>query len=305
VRDFATPDRGEQRENPTMPSVLMPDQRAAFAANYNRTSFAFAHSLHESPIFNTPELIAMAARLPDPAYYSTAQNAVGDGWSSVGDRTASLQQTLETLPERNALVLLKHCERDPEYGPIFRGVMDDVVDQVGDALRTDLDAGRATLVISSPGRVTSYHIDAEVNFLLQVRGHKLLHTFNPNDAGILSDAELEHFYGGDPDGADYKCEREDDARVFTLEPGAGVHLPLHAPHWAQSLDGISVGLSLNFNLRSGARLAKLYKVNKHLRRIGLNPGSPGASSWLDGWKLAAFAGASYVRPRLRSRRAAV
>jgi hypothetical protein len=285
-----------------MPSVLVPAQRPAFAANYNRSSFAFEHELQGLDIFDTPQLAAMSERLPDAAYYSTADDAaVGDGWRRIGDRSRSLTTTLETLATTNSLVLLKHCEKDPVHGAVFRGLMDDVVAQVGDALRGDLDTGRATLVISSPRRVTSYHIDAEVNFLLQVRGRKLLHAFDPSDRRILSEPELEAFYGGDWDGARYKEDRQGAARVYALQPGMGVHLPLHAPHWAQNLDEVSVGISLNFNLKSGARLAKLYKVNNRLRKAGLAPQAPGASPWQDHVKLAAFAGLSLARPLLRPR----
>ena len=201
-------------------------------------------------------------------------------------------EALEGLSDTTSLVLLKDCERDEEYGTIFRGLMEELVEQVGPELRDDLYEGRTTIVASSPGRVTSYHIDAEVNFLFQVRGRKLLHVFDPNDPAVLPVAELEAFYGGDVDGARYKKERQGDARVFVLEPGVGVHMPIHAPHWAQGIAGVSVGVSFNFNLRSGERLKRLYKVNDRLRRAGLSPALPGKSPLLDGLKLVAFAGAS-------------
>jgi hypothetical protein len=281
-----------------MHSVLLPDQRPAFATNYNRASFSFEHSLHELEVFDPPQLVALASRLPDPAYYSTANAAIGDGWKRIGERR-SLAETLAGIRSTNSLVLLKHCEKDPIHGALFRGLMDDVVDHVGPRLRSDLECGRATLIISSPGRITSYHIDAEVNFLLQVRGDKTLHAFDPSDRSILSDVELEAFYGGDHDGAQYKLERQSDARTFALGPGAGVHLPLHAPHWARAKGDVCVGLSLNFTLRSASRLAALYKMNRRLRRAGLRPSAPGVSPWRDRVKLAAFAGAARVRPLLR------
>jgi hypothetical protein len=283
-------------------AILRADQRPTFTETYNRSSFAFDHCLHELDLFELAQLRALAGRLPDRAYYSTADSAVDDGWKRLGNHRPSLDATLATLRETNSLVLLKHCEKDPQWGELFRRLMDEVVEQAGDVLGADLDIGRTTIVISSPGRVTSYHIDAEVNFLLQVRGHKLLHVFDPHDRTILSEAELEAFYSGDWDGARYKTEREPDARVFALEPGKGVHLPLHAPHWAQNLGDVSVGVSLNFNLRSGARLAKLYKVNHRLRRAGLQPVPPGVSGWRDKVKLAAFAGVETARALQRSRR---
>jgi Cupin-like domain len=282
-------------------SILRAEQRPTFTETYNRSSFAFDHSLYQSDLFDLEQLRALAKRLPDAAYYSTANSAVADGWKHLGERRPSLDATLAMLDETNSLVLLKHCEKDPQWGELFRRLMSEVVEQAGEGLGADLAIGRTTIVISSPRRVTSYHIDAEVNFLLQVRGHKSLHVFNPNDRAVLSDAELEAFYSGDFDGARYKEEREPDAAVYRLEPGKGVHLPLHAPHWAQNLDDVSVGVSLNFNLRSGARLAKLYKMNNRLRKAGLRPVPPGISPWRDGIKLAAFAGLESARSLLPSR----
>ncbi len=283
-------------------SILKPEQRPTFATTYNHSSFAFDHSLHELDLFDPEQLRELAKRLPDPAYYSTADTAVGDGWKHLGGHRPSLDATMAMLGETNSLVLLKHCEKDPQWGGYFRALMREVVEHAGDALGADLDVGRTTIVISSARRVTPYHIDAEVNFLLQVRGHKLLHVFDSNDRTILSEAELEAFYGGDYDGAHYKADREPDACVYRLEPGRGIHMPLHAPHWAQNLDDVSVGVSLNFNLRSGARLAKLYKMNNRLRSAGFAPAPPGASPWRDEVKVVAFAGLDGARSLLRSRR---
>ncbi len=242
----------------------------------------------------------MAERLPDAAYYSTADSEIGDGWKRLGERRPSLRATLESLGTSNALVLLKHCEKDPVHGATFRAIIDETIERNELLVREDIEVARATLVVSSPRRITSYHIDAEVNFLLQMRGKKTLNVFDPHDKTVLSDEELEAFYAGDWDGAQYKAERQSEARAFALAPGDGIHIPLHAPHWAQNGDAIAVGLSLNFNLRSGSRLAKLYKINRRLRRAGLRPAPPGASAWQDRVKLAAFSAVKAAAPLVRA-----
>jgi hypothetical protein len=119
------------------------------------------------------------------------------------------------------------------------------------------------------------------------------------------DSELEAFYAGDPDGARYKLDRQNLAQVYPLRPGRGVHLPLHAPHWAQNGTSVSIGLSINFNLRSSARSAKLYKINRRLRKAGFAPVAPGISTIRDELKLAAFQSMSLATPLLRSARSGV
>jgi hypothetical protein len=230
---------------------------------------------------------------------STAETSVDAGWKDVGDGRRTLQETLETIGDSNSLVLLSHCEKDPEFGGVFQAILDDVVAQAGAALRDDIAVGRATLVISSPRRITTYHIDAEANFLLQILGEKTLYVFDPRDKSVLSDGELEAFYGGDFDGAHYNRERQDRAVAYALRPGKGVHMPIHAPHWAQNGDSVSIGLSLNFNLRSAAKSSAVYKVNRRLRKAGLSPAAPGVSPLQDELKAAAFRGATAALSFLR------
>ncbi len=272
-----------------MNKILLAEQRPTFVKNYNRSSFLFDHTLHRESIFDLPNLVELSKRLPDRAYYSTAAGvSVEDGWSKTGDGRLSLQETIATIADTNSLVVLKHCDKDPEFGPAFRQVVSEVVDQVGEALRSDVEIGRATLFIASPRRVTAYHIDAETNYLFQLRGEKLVSVFDPYDRTLLTEREIEGFYCGNLDSAKYKSERQKDAKEFDFKPGHGIHVPLHAPHWVQNGDSVSVAISINFSLKSNARLCKVYKMNHRLRKTGLRPVAPGVSARQDQAKILAF-----------------
>jgi hypothetical protein len=283
-----------------MSEYLMPEQRAAFAEHYNRSCFMFDHRLHENDIFDLPNLVKLAQRLPD-SYWSTTEVAVSGGWGAATPRR-TLPETVASLADSNSLVLLKGLADDPAFGTIYHDVLKQFEEQVGDALRADVSVGRATLILSSPGRITPYHIDAEVNFLLQLRGTKIVNIFDPSDRTLLTEEELEAFYSGDFDAAKYKQERQADANVFDFRPGAGLHLPLHAPHWTTNGANVSVALSLNCSLRSNERTAKIYRLNGMLRKRGYVPTPPGVSRWQDNLKVAAAQGLDYARlSRLRTR----
>jgi hypothetical protein len=271
-----------------MSTVLAASQRELFVENFNTKCFMFEHSLHRSSLFDLPNLVELSKRVPD-AFYSTTDDSVEDGWKSPEARR-SLPETLATIGESNSLVLLKGLAHDPEFGPVFRDVLRDVEDAVGDVLRSDIAEARATLVISSPRRVTPYHIDAEVNFLLQLRGEKIVNIFDPSDRTLLTDLELEAFFAGDVNAAKYKKERQHDAYVFDFVPGTGLHLPILAPHWTLNGDSVSVAISVNCSLHSNARMAKIYKLTRKLRSRGLVPLSPGVSPWRDRVKLAVVEG---------------
>lgn len=279
-----------------MPHILEASQKPLFVENFNRSCFMFDHSLHRSSLFDLENLVELAKRLPD-SFFSTTDDSIEDGWRNGSRAPRTLSQTVASMAESNSLVLLKGLAGDPEFGPIFRGVLEEVEEAVGDALRADVSEARATLVLSSPRRVTPYHIDAEVNFLLQLRGEKIVNIFDPNDRTLLTDLELEAFYTGDINAAKYKKERQRDARVFDFTPGTGLHLPILAPHWTLNGESISVAISINCSLHSNARTAKIYKLNKTLRSRGLAPLSPGVSPWRDRVKLAVVDGVAKSRRR--------
>jgi hypothetical protein len=281
-----------------MSSILIDEQRPWFSQRYNKECFRFNHRLHENELFDLPNLVELAGRLPD-SYWSTADAAVAGGWGG-GDERRSLRETVASIAESNSLVLLKGLAQDPLFGSVYERMIGELKECVGDAFKADISVGRATLIISSPERVTPYHIDGEVNFLLQIRGSKTVNIFDPNDRTLLTEAELENFYGGDSSAATYKEDRQKDAFAFDFQPGDGVHVPLHAPHWTKNGAAVSVALSINCTLRSSARTAQIYRLNRLLRQRGVTPAPPGASAWQDRIKVAV--GAGVERARVLARR---
>ena len=117
-----------------LPSSALPKPDPQSPASlYNRTSFQFEHDSHALEIFELPRIVEMSSRLPE-AYYSTADCGIADGWKRLGTRR-SLRETLETIAESNSLVLLKHCERDPEFGDRYRAIIEETVERCGPQLR--------------------------------------------------------------------------------------------------------------------------------------------------------------------------
>ena len=255
---------------------------------YNSESFSFEHHIHENPLFDLDRLADLVRREPDLtrfAYCSSAPAAVTDAWAEGFPPHWEVLEALHEVSNRNSLVLLRHLERSAAIGPVLREIIEQVVDAVGPALRTDIKNSRATILIASPRRITPYHIDSDTNFLFQIHGDKLMSIFDPRDPTLVTPQELEGFYTGNISAAKYKPERQADARVFDLHAGSAVHIPSHAPHWAQNLDTVSVALSINFDLRSVERAGRIHRLNARLRRLGFLPHAPGDSAWKDDIKL--------------------
>lgn len=272
----------------TRNAQILPDPDGQFARHYNRSSFMFEHGLTGNPLFELPSLIALSRRLPvgpEFAYWSNGTIAVDDRWEAGSKARQSLQDTLENIRTNNSLVILKHVEQDPAFAPLLQDFLARVVELTGAPMRDDVIVGEVLILVSSPERLTAYHIDAEVNYLVQITGDKIAHVFPPNDPEIVTDVELERFHAGDFNGAAYRAASQASATTYDLRAGHGIHIPTHAPHWVQNGPGISVALSVNYELRSVARQAKLLGINRWLRRLGLAPRRPGISALGDRLKL--------------------
>jgi len=270
---------------------------AAFAQLYNRAPFVFEHDLAAEPLFERSKIVALSGRISD-AYSSTRAASVGDGWVSAGD-SMPLPEILERIDSTDSLVLLEGLAADPEHAPLVRQVLDELKHLIGPAFADDVARERGTMIVSSPGRVTPYHFDAETNFLFQFHGEKRVSVFRADDRTLLTHRELERFYVGDTSAGRYDPARESEAFHVVLGPGMGLHIPLNAPHWVQNDAAVSIALSVNCTLHSNARRATLYNVNGFLRARGFAPADPGTSDWGDGLKMILGGGLSFAR-RLRA-----
>jgi len=257
---------------------LLQDANGDFARCYNRSSFMFEHGFKGNPIFELPELVALSRRLPEHphfAYWSNGPVGVQDRWEKGQRARANLQETIGEIAHNNSLVILKHVEQDPVYAPYFQRFLAQIVEFSGPQMRDDVKVGEVLVLISSPNRVTSYHIDAETNYLVQVTGDKTAHVFPHDHPAVMTDVELERFHAGDFNGAVYKEASQSAATTFDLKAGYGIHIPTHAPHWVQNGDNVSVALSVNFELKSVDNLAMVYRFNRWIRNAGATPASPG------------------------------
>jgi len=267
----------------------LPSQET-FQAGFDRRPFPLIHSVHESELFSWPILSKLAAQAEARAggyYFESGSTAPGEKWRGVPEGK-SLVDVLEHIGDSNSLVMLKRVQEYDEY----QSFLQSCIDELGRLCEIDLKRTYRdpvmTILITSPGRVTPYHIDGEANFLLQIQGSKTVHIFDGNDPEVLSDIELEKFWSGDDTKAPQYRERlEDRAWRFELTPGTGVSNPVIFPHWVENGRSVSVSLSMNFK-RVSDPVADAYRINNALRKAGLRPRRPGTSPILDSFKSSGY-----------------
>jgi len=279
------------------PLVTVKDPQGQFRQKYNRDNFKFKHELAGHPLFELESLVELTKRMPDHGehYWSNGPVAVNNTWSDGTIGRQSLQETITNIEHNNSIVILKHTEQDEVFAPVLQSVLGTMIDLSGAQMRDDVIIGEVLILVSSPGRITPYHMDAETNFLLQITGDKWFHIFSHTDRTLVTEQEREDFFAVSRNCAVYRADRQNECNKYDLKAGHGVHVPPCSPHWVQNRDNISVALSVNYELRSMDRLEKLYKFNRRLRKLGLNPAAPAVSRWRDGLKLAASNGVAAVK----------
>jgi hypothetical protein len=294
-------DSGVEAQDGDMPVLTDPDGQ--FRRNYNRHTFAFAHGLKNHPLFELPNLIELAKRpAQHPAYWSNGTVEVTDSWAINRAPRLSLIDTIANIGDNNSLVLLNKVAQDPVYGPVLQDFLARVVVLSGEQMRRDVVTGEVTILISSPNRLTSYHMDEDCNFLIQVAGNKTLRVYDHTDPTLVSHEEREQFHMGNINSIVYQESRQCEAATYELHAGRGVHIPVFAPHWARNHDNISIALSVNYLLRPMLIQQRIYRVNSVLRKLGTSPTAPGVSDWRDRLKLAAAKGLSAARGLGRRKR---
>jgi len=254
---------------------------------------AVQHHFADHPLLQLDRLVALGRRLapsnsvrwhndeakPDTSFHHAPETHRAQ-WTA--------EQTLERIAEAKAWCSLLNVQQDPEY----RTLVDQILDDVRPRLE-ERDPGMCFragwIFITSPGAITPFHIDHEHNFILQVRGSKSLHVWEPLDHEILPEAALELFHGAySRDKVRWREEFEPRAHKFELEPGMGGYMPTNSPHWVKNGPGVSITVSATYYTHATNRRKLLYRLNHQLRARGLAPAPVGENALRDEAKLVAF-----------------
>ena len=251
------------------------------------------HNLVNHPLFTLPRLLELAKTTrrdrPGDLYYDAGPDVRPDQrWDQMGPKPFVVEEALHRIETCGAWVTLHQAQQDPEYGEVFDDCMGEFERLTGVDFTKVMRVEDALIFVTSPRRVTPYHIDRECNFLLQIRGEKNLYVFDRDDREVLPPNEVERFWAIDNNAAVYKPQFQNRATTYRLRPGNGVHIPVNNPHWVQNDDNVSISLSVNFTYQDWER-ANVHRANFLLRKFGISPRPPQQSPFVDRVKTAVIA----------------
>jgi hypothetical protein len=271
---------------------LMELEQESFAKLFNHKPFAFTHRLSGEPLLELDKIRELARSLevhPGELYADIDVTRVDQRWDQSARPTTSMASLVDRIGCSNAWIIIRHAERDPRYRALLERGMNEIREASGGELPRGSRRENAIIFVTSPQRISTYHIDRECNFILQIHGEKHIYIFDQNDREVLPEEELERFWAIDNNAATYKPQYQHRCQMFHLRPGTGVHVPVNAPHWVQNGDETSITLSLNFQFSEMERANK-YRANYYLRRLGFTPTPPGKSAIRDSIKANAMRG---------------
>lgn len=252
----------------------------------DKESFVFTHTLAGHPLFTVEKLMEVAkqaSRRPGDLYFDAGDIKVDQKWGSIPLSEMTYLQALKRIESAGAWMIMKHVESDPAYQEVLDGCTRSVMEAAG-PLGQLLSKPEMLVIVSSPNRVTPFHMDGECNFLVQVAGTKTVRVYNRANREVLTEEEIENFYTCDDFAANYKPGIDRFAHQVELQPGQGVHIPVIFPHWVQNGPEVSVSLSINYEFPDSYR-ADYYRANRLLRRYGWKPKDIGQGGWSEAWKL--------------------
>lgn len=141
------------------------------------------HRLRGHPLLELPALARFAERMGPRGqlrfHGNTTTAATAFNTAPVEHATGrTAVETVQQIERAGSWVSFLNIQTDPEYRAL--------VDEALDGLRPELervDPGMygyaGWIFLTSPRVVTPYHMDRENNFILQVRGNKRIHVWDP------------------------------------------------------------------------------------------------------------------------------
>ncbi|MGB8315058.1 MAG: cupin-like domain-containing protein [Aestuariivirga sp.] len=266
--------------------------------NFLKKPFELRHGLSDHPLFALPRLVELAKSSPrDRIEYNSGKVAVGVKPEDVPRIDMPAEDVIRTIETANAWMVIKFVNEDPAYNQLLKAFVEEANGAAGKK-PGDYSDLQGFIFISSANSTTPFHMDAEENILIQIRGDKFVRTFDNADRMLISEEAMEI----SPDkhrNQKYEDWYEQRATLHALKPGDAVHMPYMVPHWVSTGNSYSISMAMTWKTSEVLRLNKIRLINGTLRRYGLPQKPPGISPLRDFLKVAAHDAMRMVLDPLR------
>jgi hypothetical protein len=287
------------------PSVVAPTgpwlviDRDEFLPCFNRRACWVHHKLVDHPLFALPRLLELGKNLPSKfVRINSGMVRVDATPAQIPGTGRSLEESFRRLEDSDTRIMLKSIELDPDYRALLHTCLGEI-EAFGHPATRGIWAREGYVFLSAPNMTTPYHMDPEINFLLQIRGNKTFFVLPGEDREILSEEDIELYYSGLHDHLTFPESLSARAVPFDMAPGAGVHIPVNHPHWVKTSNEVTISFALTLQTAETSRRGAIYAINHALRKRGLKPTPFGQSALRDFVKFQGYRLGGLVQSCLR------
>ncbi len=278
-------------------NIIELDQ-STVSKNLHKKPFQIKHGLSDNPLFTLPKLVELAAKMPrDKIEYNSGDLEIGQTAETTPKLNMKPQEVINSIENHNAWMVIKRVEEVEEYKVLLTQFVDGLFENAGLKGQKYRDL-EGFIFISSANATTPFHVDAEENILIQIRGSKEVHIFDNEDRALVSEQRME-ISPSQFRNQTYDTAFEQRATVFELNPGDGVHIPYLDPHWVKVNGEYSVSMAMTWKTPKVERLNKIRLMNGTMRHFGWPQKAPGASPVFDQVKVFAHDAIRIVLDPLR------
>ncbi len=228
---LARPAQQTHRETPFMSLVEI--DPATARSKFLKQAFTLRHTLADHPLFTLPRLVHLAKSMPrDRIEYNSGKVPVGVKPEDVPKIDRSADEVIRSIETADAWMVIKNVEEDPDYRALLKTFVEDANRAAGRGAG-DYDDLQGFIFVSSAQATTPFHIDAEENILIQIRGDKFVRTFDNGDRCLISEEDME-ISPSKHRNQRYEPWFEERATMHRLKPGDALHMPYMIPHWVST-----------------------------------------------------------------------
>lgn len=278
----------------------LPDHQ--MKTRFPKAPFSVRHELSGHPLFTLPRLVELARRMDrDRIEYWSGAQAVNQKPDETPVVDLTIEETIRRIEDCHAWMVIKNVEDDPDYRLFLEQCLAEVSRAWGPAGES-IDDIQGFIFVSSANSTTPFHVDAEQNMLIQIRGDKHMHVFDNEDRALVPEEAME-ISPSKHRNQDYRPEFEERATVFEMHEGDGLFLPYMWPHWVKTGERYCISIAVTWKTPSVQRLNKVRFMNGLMRKLGWPQPAPGAWPVLDSAKAGVYTLArALIEPLRRSER---
>jgi hypothetical protein len=234
-------------------------------AGFGQRTFVAGHNFASLPLFSDDGIADLLDRHPREDLYvmTMGKDPARPDWRHGDPGALSGAALLEAVRRGRLWLNIKRVGvHHAAYRDLIEGLYAEIAAKVP-GFRPIWTAG--TMLVSSPGAMVFYHLDAPPNMLWHIRGVKRVWVYPGDDERFVPRESLSRIMAGEADeGLAYDPSFDASAAVIDLHPGEVATWRQNAPHRIVNGNNLNISLSTEHLTPRMRRRINVFRANRLL-----------------------------------------